>query len=65
VGAEFEKSTLQRYETCLMHAKDFMQSQYNISDIPVTKIDFKFLNDFQYYLRSVRKCANNSAIKYI
>jgi site-specific recombinase XerD len=65
VGQEFEKSTLQRYETCLMHTKNFMQLQYNISDIAVTKINFTFLNDFEYYLRSVRKCGNNSAIKYI
>lgn len=65
VGQEYEKSTLQRYETCLMHVTDFMQLQYNISDIQVTKIGFTFLNDFEYYLRSVRKCGNNSAIKYI
>ncbi|MFA6245309.1 MAG: site-specific integrase [Mucilaginibacter sp.] len=65
VGQEFKKSTLQRYETCLMHTKDFMQWQYNISDIPITKVNFAFLNDFEYYLRSVRKCGNNSAIKYI
>lgn len=65
VGQEFEKSTLQRYETCLMHCKDFMQWQYKISDIPVTKINFAFLTDFEYYLRSIRKCGNNSAIKYI
>ncbi|MDB4901928.1 MAG: site-specific integrase [Mucilaginibacter sp.] len=65
VGQEFEKSTFQRYETALMHTKDFMQWQHNVSDIPITKINFEFLNDFEYYLRSVRKCANNSAIKYI
>jgi site-specific recombinase XerD len=65
VGQEFEKSTLQRYETCMMHVKDFMLLEYNVSDIPVTKINFAFLNDFEYYLRSVRKCGNNSAIKYI
>lgn len=65
VGQEFEKSTLQRYQTCLMHTKDFMQWQYNVSDIPITKINFSFLNDFEYYLRSIRKCGNNSAIKYI
>ncbi|MCO5936900.1 site-specific integrase [Mucilaginibacter sp. RB4R14] len=65
VGQEFEKSTLQRYETALMHTKDFMQWQHSVSDIPITKINFAFLNDFEYYLRSVRKCANNSAIKYI
>ncbi|MCF8452287.1 MAG: site-specific integrase [Pedobacter sp.] len=65
IGQEFEKSTFQRYETALMHTRDFIQLQYNVSDIPVTKINFSFLNDFEYYLRSVRKCANNSAIKYI
>lgn len=65
VGKEFEKSTLQRYETALMHTRDFMNWKYNISDIPVSKINFEFLNEFEYYLRSVRNCANNSAIKYI
>eukprot|EP01037_Dinobryon_pediforme_P010938 gene10938-11021_t len=53
---EFEKSTLQRYETALMHTKDFMQWQHNVSDIPINKINFEFLNDFEYYLRSVRRC---------
>ena len=65
VGQEFEKSTIQRYETALMHTRDFMEWKYNISDLPVSRINFEFLNEFEYYLRSVRKCANNSAIKYI
>lgn len=65
VGKEFEKSTLQRYETCLMHVREFLSSQYNLSDLPVSKISFKFLKDFEYYLLSIRKCANNSAIKYV
>src|SRR6201989_2293200 len=65
VDQEFEKSTLQRYEICLMHTKEFLQHQYNISDIQVMEINFAFLKDFEYYLRSARKCGNNSAIKYI
>ncbi len=65
VGQEFEKSTLQRYNTCLTHVQDFLKLQYNLSDIPVDKITFKVLNDFEYYLRSIRKCGNNSAIKYV
>ncbi|RQO78685.1 recombinase [Pedobacter sp. KBW01] len=65
IGKEFERSTLQRYETCLMHVKDFMQLNYDVSDIPVSKINFAFIVDFEYYLRSVRNCGNNSAIKYI
>jgi site-specific recombinase XerD len=65
VGQEFEKSTLQRYKTCLMHVQEFLRLQLNLNDIPVDKITFKLLNDFEYYLRSIRKCGNNSAIKYV
>ncbi len=65
VGREFEKSTLTRYKTCLMHVQDFLKLEYNLTDIPVAKITFEFLTSFEYYLRSIRKCANNSAIKYV
>lgn len=65
IGKEYERSTLQRYETCLMHVRDFMQLNYKVSDISVTAVNFAFLVDFEYYLRSVRNCGNNSAIKYI
>ncbi|MBC6110699.1 site-specific integrase [Pedobacter sp. CCM 8938] len=65
IGQEFEKSTYLRYKTCLMHVRDFMKLEYKITDLPVSRISFKFLTDFEYYLRSTRKCANNSAIKYI
>ncbi|WP_442796362.1 site-specific integrase [Pelobium manganitolerans] len=65
VGQDFQKSTLQRYETALMHTRDFMLWKYHVKDIAISKINFEFLNEFEYYLRSVRNCANNSAIKYI
>lgn len=65
IGKDYTKSTLQRYQTCLMHCRDFMHWRNKASDIEVSKIDFAFLTDFEYYLRSVRRCSNNSAIKYI
>jgi len=65
VGQEFEKSTLTQYKTCLMHVQDYLKLQYNLQDVPVAKITFEFLTGFEYYLRSIRKCANNSAIKYV
>ena len=36
-----------------------------ISDIEIKKIDHKFLTDYDFFLRSVRKCSNNFAVKYI
>lgn len=65
VGFEYSPGTLERYETSLKHTIDFMQWKHNISDISITKIDHAFITEYEFYLRSVRKCANNTAVKYI
>ncbi|WP_205313824.1 phage integrase SAM-like domain-containing protein, partial [Pedobacter nanyangensis] len=64
LGQEYERSTLTRYKTCLSHVKDFMKYRYHISDIPVSRISYTFLEDFDYYLRSVRKNGNNCTVDY-
>ena len=33
--------------------------------IDIKKVDHAFLMEYEFYLRSERKCANNSAVKYI
>lgn len=65
VGQEYAPGTLERYETSLKHTVDFLQWKFNISDIDIAKIDHSFITEYEFYLRSVRKCANNTAVKYI
>lgn len=65
VGSEYAPGTLERYETSLKHTKAFLQWKYNISDIDINKIDHAFITEYEFYLRSQRKCANNTAVKYI
>ena len=65
VGREYAPGTLERYTTSLKHTIEFMQWKYNISDIDITKIDHAFISDYEFWLRSVRNCANNTAVKYI
>jgi integrase len=65
LGLEYAPGTLERYKTSLKHTKDFLQWKYNISDIEINKIDHSFITEYEFYLRSVRKCANNTAVKYI
>ena len=65
VGKEYASGTLERYTTSLKHTIEFMQRKYNISDIDITKIDHAFISDYEFWLRSVRNCANNTAVKYI
>jgi site-specific recombinase XerD len=65
IGKEYAPGTLERYTTSLKHTIEFMQWKYNISDIDITKIDHAFISDYEFWLRSVRNCANNTAVKYI
>jgi RHS repeat-associated protein len=65
LGDEYAPGTLQRYKTSLMHTVDFLNWKFNVSDIDIRKVDHSFITEFEFYLRTVRKCANNSAVKYI
>lgn len=65
IGNEFTRNTLRRYETTLKHTIDFLKWKYKISDIEIKAIDNSFVNEFEFYLRSVRNIQNNSAVKYV
>ena len=65
IGKEYAPGTLERYTTSLKHTIEFMQWKYKVSDIDITKIDHAFITDYEFWLRSVRNCANNTAVKYI
>ncbi|HML58047.1 MAG TPA: site-specific integrase [Ferruginibacter sp.] len=62
---EFAPGTLERYKTSLKHTIDFLLWKYNVSDIDIKRIDHAFVTEYEFYLRSVRKCNNNTAVKYI
>ena len=51
--------------TTMREEVKFCISCHNISDIDITKIDHAFITDYEFWLRSVRNCANNTAVKYL
>lgn len=65
VGKEYAPGTLERYKTSLKHTKEFLEWKYKASDIDILKINHAFITDYEFYLRSVRNCSNNTAVKYI
>jgi site-specific recombinase XerD len=65
VGQEFAPGTLERYKTSLKHTIEFLQWKYSVLDIDIKDIDHAFITEYEFFLRSVRKCANNTAVKYI
>ena len=65
IGKDYAANTYKRYLTSLSHTKDFLKYQFNLNDISISKIDTAFVNDYDFSLRNVRKCNNNSTLKYI
>ncbi len=65
VGKEYAAGTLSRYEISLRHTENYIKWRYKLSDIDIKLVDHDFVTNYEFYLRSERKCANNSAVKYI
>jgi len=65
IGKDFAAGTAERYRTCRKHVADYIKKKYKKNDIPVRDVDHKFITGMEYYLKTTRKCAHNSAIKYI
>jgi site-specific recombinase XerD len=65
VKIEFSPATLERYKTSLEHTRSYIKWKYNKEDIELPKLDFEFVTDYEFWLKSVRKCNHNSTIKYI
>jgi site-specific recombinase XerD len=65
VHKEFAPATLTRYRTTLKHLQGFIKERYKANDYPINRIGHQFIVDFEFYLRTTRNCANNSAVKYV
>jgi len=63
VGKEYAPGTLERYTTSLKHTVEFLEWKYKVSDIDIKKIDHAFIKEYKFFLRSVRNCTNNTAVK--
>ncbi|MBB6610832.1 site-specific integrase [Pontibacter sp. Tf4] len=65
LGLEYSPSTFKGYKTSLHHIKDFILSKYRVKDLDLKKVDYGFVSDYDFYLRSTCRCSNNSTLKYI
>lgn len=64
IGKEYALATLKNFRTCLAHLKQFLWSFHKRTDINIKKIEPAFLHDFDFFLRTVVKCNNNSTVKH-
>ena len=72
-NAEFEKKvghsraqgTFRRYQTVCNHIREFLPHTYKREDIPLKELNLTFINDFEYFLRTEKKCRTNTVWGYM
>lgn len=65
IGIDVELGTYKKFETVLVKIKNFLKLNYQKTDINLIDLDFKFINDFEYYMKVQEKVKHNTALRYI
>jgi hypothetical protein len=62
---EYAIGTHERFVTARSHVQEFMKAKYNCDDMEFRELNYAFVKDYELYLKTVRKCNNNTTLKYI
>jgi site-specific recombinase XerD len=62
---EVAPATITRYETAYKHLKEFIKHQYKKDDCLFRDVNYNFIKNFEFYMKTKRKCAHNTTVKYI
>lgn len=65
VPREYSKVTYIRYETAKAHVREFLKFKYGIEDLEFRELNYEFIKDFEFYLKTVKNISNNTTLKYI
>ncbi len=65
IGKEYAHLTYIRFETSYRHTENFIKWKFNVSDIDIKKLDYHFITEYSFWLKSIRNCNQNSTIKYL
>lgn len=57
--------TYRKYIALTNHVQEFLTFQYNVPDLNIKKIDYQFVDDFDYYLRTEKLIGNNTTVRYV
>ena len=65
IGIDFTQSTVEKFDTSLSHLKEFMHQKYNCTDLFLKEINGSYIREFEFYLKTVRKCQHNTTLKHL
>jgi len=65
IGKQYARATWKRFETTLKHTQEFIQWKYKESDLDLSRLNYEFIENFEFWLKSVRNCDHNATMKYL
>ena len=64
-GIGLAPGTVIRYETTLRLTEEFLQKSYQKEDCYLDEVTNQFIEDFEFFLKTVRRCCHNTTAKYL
>ena len=64
-GISLAPGTVVRYETTLRLTEEFLQKSYQKEDCYLDEVTNQFIEDFEFFLKTVRRCCHNTTSKYL
>lgn len=65
IGKDMSVSTVKRYETSYRHTEEFIKLNYKQDDISIEDVNYQFVKDYEFFLKTERNCNHNSTMKYL
>lgn len=59
------KRIYKHYVTALKHVKSYLTHHYKVTDIDIKEVDYQFVKDYDYYLRTEKKTGGNKTVRYV
>jgi hypothetical protein len=65
IGNGYTAATLERFSITKNHLSTFTKLKHDVDNSESGDLNLEFVKDFEFYLHSVRKFANNTTFKYV
>ena len=65
IGIDFTQSTVEKFDTSLSHLQEYIKFKCGTDDILLNDVNASFIRDFDFYLKTERKCQHNTTLKHL
>lgn len=62
---DYAKGTYDRYVTAKSHIEEYIKFKYKKDDFEFKDLKYSFVKGYEFFLKTERKCSNNTTLKYI